>query len=436
MGVCFGEFSARKTEVSAIHSLIKPDGYRQVIRPKNYICKIITHNQLGTGFLIILFKGNKKFYCLMTNEHVVNKEMIKQRETIIINYDYESQFIQIKLNPEERFIKDFTDIKVDATVIEILPKDNIDEECFIFPIPDCIRDYNDFVGKDIAIVQYPYGKLKYACGKIKRMTYVTNYEFVHDASTCKGSSGSPIFIEGTKIVIGIHKGGTEIKTENKTIIENYGDFIWPVYNYLKNFPGNKEGFEQINRFNTINENDKKNTQKNTDFDVLNQMTIIYEISSLDYSIYLFGDRFVINNKNNCLLLIDGQHKDLCHELSLNREQQKRNLLEIKLLQIKSFTDMSNMFRGCKTLIYLKVISKWDTKNVTDMSDMFSGCKSLKSLPDISKWDTKNVTNMSDMFSDCDSLNNLPDISEWDTKNVTDMSDIFYDFDNKIKFRKK
>ena len=98
MGTC------ETTQVSAFHSLTKPDEYHQVIRPKKYLCKIITPYQLASGFLIILFKGNKKFYCLMTNEHVVNKEMIKQRETIIINYDYESQFIQIKLNPEERFI--------------------------------------------------------------------------------------------------------------------------------------------------------------------------------------------------------------------------------------------------------------------------------------------------------------------------------------------
>ena len=56
MGVWFGEIHACKTEVSAIHSLIKPDGYRQVIRPKKYICKIITPNQLASGFLIILFK--------------------------------------------------------------------------------------------------------------------------------------------------------------------------------------------------------------------------------------------------------------------------------------------------------------------------------------------------------------------------------------------
>ena len=46
-----------------------------------------------------------------------------------------------------------------------------------------------------------------------------------------------------------------------------------------------------------------------------------------------------------------------------------------------------------------------------MSFMFSGCKSLLSLPDISKWNTNKVTNMSNMFENCSSLSSLPNISK-------------------------
>ena len=41
------------------------------------ICKIRTPNEVGTGFLIKLYKENKPFYCLMTNEHLINKETIE-----------------------------------------------------------------------------------------------------------------------------------------------------------------------------------------------------------------------------------------------------------------------------------------------------------------------------------------------------------------------
>ena len=113
-------------------------------------------------------------------------------------------------------------------------------------------EYTNCVGKDIAIEQYPDGKLRYSCGKIKRMTHVKRYEFVHDASTKKGSSGSPIFLEGTERVIGIHKFGVEIETGNRIKTENYGDFIWPIYDYFENFSENQKKFETINKIEETN----------------------------------------------------------------------------------------------------------------------------------------------------------------------------------------
>ena len=50
-------------------------------------------------------------------------------------------------------------------------------------------------------------------------------------------------------------------------------------------------------------------------------------------------------------------------------------------------------------------------NISDMSYLFWGCKSLISLPDISKWNISNVKYMNGMFSGCESLISLPDISK-------------------------
>ena len=44
------------------------------------ICKIIISNEMGSGFLIKLYNGNKFIYCLMINEHVINKEAIKSKK--------------------------------------------------------------------------------------------------------------------------------------------------------------------------------------------------------------------------------------------------------------------------------------------------------------------------------------------------------------------
>ena len=45
-------------------------------------------------------------------------------------------------------------------------------------------------------------------------------------------------------------------------------------------------------------------------------------------------------------------------------------------------------------------SKWNTNNVNNMSSMFSGCSSLIYLPNIYKWNTNNVKNMESMFLEC------------------------------------
>ena len=66
--------------------------------------------------------------------------------------------------------------------------------------------------------------------------------------------------------------------------------------------------------------------------------------------------------------------------------------------------MYNMFEGCKSLISLPDISKWDTSNVIDIGGIFKGCESLISLPDVSKWDTSRKR--IDMFDECHSLINL------------------------------
>ena len=74
--------------------IIDPNSFysldQSITKAAKSLCKIITPNQLGSGFLIQIFKGNEKFYCLMTNEHVIKKEMVEQKLEIEIYYD--SQF--------------------------------------------------------------------------------------------------------------------------------------------------------------------------------------------------------------------------------------------------------------------------------------------------------------------------------------------------------
>ena len=157
------------------------------------VCKIITNKAEGSGFLIKLNKNMKDLYCLMTNEHIISKEMINLKQKIIIYYDMENKNREIILDKRKRFINEFTNIGIDITIIEIIKEDKIKEKYFLLPYLG-----DDIINKNIYIIQYPDSKLSYSKGKIIK---IHKNEIIHDVSTELGSSGSPIFIENTKCVL-------------------------------------------------------------------------------------------------------------------------------------------------------------------------------------------------------------------------------------------
>lgn len=92
--------------------------------------------------------------------------------------------------------------------------------------------------KKIYIPQFPGGEnLSYSTGIIEDINYYNN-EFIHKASTQAGSSGSPVFLENSSLVLGIHKQG-----KKKNI--NYANFIDPIISSLKtNYKYEKQIIEE------------------------------------------------------------------------------------------------------------------------------------------------------------------------------------------------
>ena len=99
------------------------------------ICKItyeIEKNKVenGSGFLIKLPKDGEEIYCLMTNHHVITKEMIDSKKTFKVEYEFRKKSISIKLDPnEKRFIK--SDETLDFTIIDV--HDIIKDKYFLSP---------------------------------------------------------------------------------------------------------------------------------------------------------------------------------------------------------------------------------------------------------------------------------------------------------------
>ena len=93
------------------------------------ICKITYSNKCGTGFLIKLYQDEKELFCLMTNHHVITKELVDSKEMINVKYNYESKLVQIKLDTNKRLI--ISDPTLDFTIIDV--HDIIKDKYFLSP---------------------------------------------------------------------------------------------------------------------------------------------------------------------------------------------------------------------------------------------------------------------------------------------------------------
>ena len=157
----------------------------------------------------------------------------------------------------------------------------------------------------------------------------------------------------------------------------------------------------------------------------NEMSMTYKInkSNSDGKIRLFGEKFVKNNKNNCILLIKGKKSELIEFYDIDKKS-INNLVKVDLIEKRKIINMSYMFSECNNLYNLD-LSKFDASCVNNISGMFSDCNLLDNIPnDIIKMNVSNIVNMNYLFYNCENLKSLPDISKWETMNVISINHIF------------
>ena len=204
----------------------------------------------GTGFLLRYPINGKYFNCLLSNERIIKEKFIKNKFTMNISYNYERKNIIIKLDENERYIRNFKDIGLDIILIEISKCDDINDDYFLFPELDYIK--KDLKNKQIFIPQFHLGKkIENTLGIIRN---INKYEFTLLVNKDQVSSGNPIFLCDTKKVIGIYK------QNNNSVSENNVDFIYPIFDLIK------EDIKKIKSFvNNNNESEKKIRDKQKNF---------------------------------------------------------------------------------------------------------------------------------------------------------------------------
>ena len=232
--------------------------------------------------------------------------------------------------------------------------------------------------------------------------------------------------------INIEKENDEIYNiilDEKNYEENFlliSLFSIVIYDFL-NYPN-------FNHLETISNLEKLAIYYFNDYN--NEINLIYKFEKdniKDNSIELFGEIFINNNKEICILIINERIFELCRFINLSDIYDNLIIieypikLEVKLIERKNkkITNLSFMFYNILSLNSESNFNNFNSINITKMNYMFYNCYSAKNLPDISNLNTENVNDMSNMFYNCSSLTNLSDISKWNTKNVVDMSYMFY-----------
>ena len=82
----------------------------------------------------------------------------------------------------------------------------------------------------------------------------------------------------------------------------------------------------------------------------NEILIKYKINKEQKYINIFGYEFVSNNKNKCKYIYENKEYELTPKFALTNYEKSKDILEIKLIDIKNITNMSYLFHFCESLV--------------------------------------------------------------------------------------
>jgi len=281
---------------------------------KNSVCRIkLMDGSLGSGFFCKIPFGSKDKFLpiLVTNNHLINKLVLENKEEPIFVYTKNNQKYKTFYLDNRIY---YTNEEYDITFIEI--KENSDDIHNFLELDDNTienifeekNDVNDnhhfyYIKETIYIMQYPEGNLSVSYGILDKVSKSNTFDFNHLCSTKGGSSGSPILNIKNNKVFGIHKQASTIINCNK------GSFLDIA---IKEFI--KQNLFKINHSSQpIGENNNENKNINDNKNKSQNM----EVKTM--SIKEFGEKFkiIVDNKINQLHLMGRKYGNEILEILCN-----------------------------------------------------------------------------------------------------------------------
>ena len=184
---------------------------------QNCICKINNKKGKGTGFFCYIPSKNEKTPVMITNNHIIDEEILRENKNIRVTINDDEKNIDIKID-NNRIL--YTNKGYDITIIEI---NKVEEIKVFLEIDEKIFDDNtNIFNENIYILQYPNSlnnQKAYVSYGILKDIEIDNISY--KCSTDYGSSGSPILNILNNKIIGIHKEYVKNKKYNRGNLLKY-----------------------------------------------------------------------------------------------------------------------------------------------------------------------------------------------------------------------
>ena len=377
------------------------EGTTKILEQMKYcICKLNGNDgSKGTGFFCIIpFQKEDSKYTtnipfLITNQHVLSEEYIKEKKEIYLTLNDDNIDKEIRITKQDKRLI-YSNEEYDITMIEIIKDDKINHFLELDERLLTINSNKFYEKKSVYTLQYPGGdKASVSYGVIHNIDKHTLY---NKCSTTNGSSGGPILNLNTNKVIGIHKEGSENFEFNLGTILNY-----PI-----------RDFTNVKKANEIKMKVKIEKED------LNKEIFFLENTEDDHTFKNNHNKYLkeLNNTNAELFI-----NDIPHEFKKSFIPRREGIYSIDLQLKTPITDCSFLFAKCSKTIEID-LSSLDTSNVTDMRYMFYSCEKLSKI-NLFYLNTSNVTDMNRMFYNCSCLENI-DLSFFETPKLTNLKYMF------------
>jgi V8-like Glu-specific endopeptidase len=170
------------------------------------VCRIVTPEGLGTGFLIDQER-------VMTNHHVLSRPAVAARSHVEFNFQ-EDAFGKLQEPLRYRLLRDglWADLDLDFSIVRIDPGNAL-PAIESWGTLALTANQPPEVGEHVTIIQHPGGGAKQIALTANQVVNVFEHRLQYTTDTLPGSSGSPVFNDDWKVIALHHAGGNLVTNQ-------------------------------------------------------------------------------------------------------------------------------------------------------------------------------------------------------------------------------